>query len=268
MIAELPWFRLYGDAVDDEKLRLLAFEDRWHFVAILCCKCKGLLDAGDDRVMLRRKMAVKLGLAARELDAMADRLGELGLIDPETFQPVAWADRQFQSDVSTERVRRYRERQAMKRGCNVSETVQETETDTETDPEHKADATPPGPQAGDKPVKGKSTRAKAQEQLPDPPSWLDREAWDGFVAMRVKIKHPMTHRAAVLVLRELERFRADRLDANEALDQSTRNNWRDVYPPKDKAPQQMTPSRPAHGHGESRQLAGMRRLQSLKGPPQ
>lgn len=120
MKAELPWFRMYADAIDDEKLRLLSFEDRWHFVAILCCKRKGILDTDDSPALLRRKMAVKLGLAARELDAMADRLGELGLIDPETFQPAAWDQRQFKSDTSKERVRAHRER--MKQGCNVTET--------------------------------------------------------------------------------------------------------------------------------------------------
>ena len=81
----IRWFRMYSEAVDDEKLRLLAFEDRWHFVAILCCKAQGLLD-GDD-TLRRRKVAVKLGLAARELDEVARRLEEVGLIDAETLNP-------------------------------------------------------------------------------------------------------------------------------------------------------------------------------------
>jgi len=131
----LPWFRAYTEMVDDEKLRLLAFEDRWHFVALMCCKGMGLLDAGDDLLMLRRKLAVKLGLAMRELETMADRLEEVGLIDAATFQPVAWEDRQFQSDSSTPRVKAYRER--MKRSGNVSETAQDTDTDTDTETKKK-----------------------------------------------------------------------------------------------------------------------------------
>lgn len=132
MKEEMPWFRMYAEAVDDEKLRLLAFEDRWHYVAILCCKCMGLLDAGDTASMLRRKMAVKLGLAMRELDAMADRLAELDLIDPATFQPTAWDNRQMRSDSSKERVRAFRERQArVKQLSNVTETAQDTDTDKE-----------------------------------------------------------------------------------------------------------------------------------------
>jgi len=55
---EKSWFRAYADMVDDEKLRLLAFEDRWHFVALLCCKRAGLLDNGDPHDLLCRKVAV------------------------------------------------------------------------------------------------------------------------------------------------------------------------------------------------------------------
>lgn len=131
----MPWFRMYAEAVDDEKLRLLACEDRWHFVALLCCKTKGILDEDSD--LLRRKVAVKLGLSTGELEEVARRLSEVGLIDRETLQPLAWEHRQFQSDSSTERVKAYREKHKtdMKRFSNVSVTTQETETDTDTESE-------------------------------------------------------------------------------------------------------------------------------------
>lgn len=133
------WFRAYSEMIDDEKLRLLAFEDRWHYVAILCCKCGGILDDDCDRSLLRRKVAVKMGVQMRELDEISRRLSEVGLIDEDTLQPIKWSDRQFESDSSKERMRRYRERQrnqqleGMKRNGDVTVTVQETETDTETD---------------------------------------------------------------------------------------------------------------------------------------
>ena len=134
----MSWFRLYSEAIDDEKLRLLAFEDRWHFVALLCCKSKGLLDSADSHDLKTRKIALKLGLSTRELDEVARRLAEVGLIDRDTLQPLAWDERQYQSDASTDRVRKFRERQkqtgnAVKRAGNVSVTVQETETETETE---------------------------------------------------------------------------------------------------------------------------------------
>ena len=140
---KLPWFRLYTEAVDDEKLRLLAFEDRWHYVAILCCKGQGILDEDND-ALRRRKIAVKLGVQVRELEEIARRLSEVGLVDQETLQPCGWCKRLFASDNSTERVRRYREKPKNQADSesNGAETLQQrsdtvavtpAETDTDTD---------------------------------------------------------------------------------------------------------------------------------------
>lgn len=148
---QLQWFRLYAGIVDDEKLRLLAFEDRWHYVALLALKCDGLLDKGLDLPMLNRQVAVKLGLQLRELEAVANRLEEVGLIDAETFQPLAWGKRQFRSDSSAERTRAWRARKkaaaaaetpacgpsdggdVSERHRDVTVTPPETETETDTD---------------------------------------------------------------------------------------------------------------------------------------
>ena len=137
----LTWFRLYSEAVDDEKLRLLAFEDRWHFVALLCCKAQGILE--EEGELRNRKIAVKLGLSIRELDEVARRLADVGLIDRETFNPLAWDHRQFVSDqdlTAAERQKKWREKQAdKKRNEEVTRYVtdesrtQETETETETE---------------------------------------------------------------------------------------------------------------------------------------
>ena len=134
MNGTLPWFRLYHRMVDDEKLRLLAFEDRWHFVALCCLKASGLLDEADSD-MRNRKIAVKLGIQVRELEEVARRLREVELID-ELLNPVAWNELQYSSDNSTSRVKKYREKQhrnGVKRICNVSVTGQDTDTDTDTD---------------------------------------------------------------------------------------------------------------------------------------
>jgi len=150
----LPWFRMYAEAVDDPKLRLLAFEDRWHFVAILCCKCQGILDKRDPEIV-RRMVAVKLGLDLRELDEAARRLSEVGLIDEKTLHPIAWEGRQFKSDDSKERVRKYRERKR-KNKCNGDETLQKrpssgevTAQDTDTDTEKEGKRADSGPTLDD-----------------------------------------------------------------------------------------------------------------------
>ena len=128
----LKWFRAYSDIVDDDKLRLLAFEDRWHFVALCALKCSGLLDEPDSQLR-NRKIAVKLGVQVRELEEIARRLQEVGLID-ENLNPSKWNDLQFRSDTSTDRVKKYREKQqrnGKERFRNVSVTRQETDTETE-----------------------------------------------------------------------------------------------------------------------------------------
>ena len=142
-----PWFRMYTEAVDDEKLRLLAFEDRWHYVAILCLKGQGLLDDESDHQLRLRKIAVKMGVQLRELDEIARRLSEVGLVDQDTLQPVKWDIRQFRSDSSRERVAKHRENQrkqqheSTKRECNVTVTPPETETDTDTESKSKKKST-------------------------------------------------------------------------------------------------------------------------------
>ena len=153
-IPTATWFRMYTEAVDDEKLRLLAFEDRWHFVAILCCKRRGILDSGDSHDLLCRKLCVKLGLQPRELTEVGKRLSDVGLIDCETFQPLAWNDRQFESDVdstNTDRQRRFRERhktQVIEKYSNPLRNVTSNDDVTALETETEAEAKSFLPSAG------------------------------------------------------------------------------------------------------------------------
>ena len=148
----LPWLRLYTETIDDEKLGLLAFEDRWHFIALLCLKGKGILDSEPDTEMLWRKAALKMGLTVAELEKVVSRLARMKLIDCKTLQPLAWNDRQAQSDSSTERTRKYREKKRAingKHGGDDAETSQERpsdglEEDTDTDKEDSYESLSPG----------------------------------------------------------------------------------------------------------------------------
>lgn len=149
MIRKMPWLRLYTEIIDDEKLGLLAFEDRWHYVALLCLKGKGVLDEEADPELLMRKVAYKLGLTCSETEKVAARLAKMGLIDADTFQPLSWDNRQYESDfenTNAERQKRFRERKKGVTGSvtlrNVTVTPLDTDTDTETDTDNTACVSP------------------------------------------------------------------------------------------------------------------------------
>lgn len=192
----ITWFRMYAEAVDDEKLRLLAFEDRWHFFALLCCKAQGVLDHGDP--LMRRKVALKLGLAARELDEVSRRLAEVGLIDGETLEPNAWDKRQFRSDqdsTAAERARRYRESRRVTDASRVTDTLRhgrvtrpETETETEKEKEKKDKA--PSPQA---------RRAVLR------PDDVPESVWTDFLAIRKAKRAPLTETALQGIRKQADR---------------------------------------------------------------
>jgi hypothetical protein len=139
-LSEMRWLRLWTDIIDDEKLGLLAFEDRWHYVALLCMKRRGMLDVREAKEMRDRKVGIKLGLGDADRDSLRRRLIDVVLID-EKWQPVGWNKRQFSSDsdpTATERQRRHRLRSVTRdsRVTNGRVTREshgsETESDTES----------------------------------------------------------------------------------------------------------------------------------------
>ena len=140
MSTPLPWFRAYTEMIDDEKLRLLAFEDRWHFMALLCLKGQGVLD--DAGPLLLRKVAVKMGIDTRTLEEVARRLAEVGLVERETLQPLNWNARQMRSDTDPTAAERKRRQRAKAKAGAASEGVTDksrvtghdvTRTDIDTD---------------------------------------------------------------------------------------------------------------------------------------
>jgi hypothetical protein len=86
---------------------------------------------------------------------------------------------------------------------------------------------PPTPTPTPTPIINK----EAQAPLPD---WLPAEPWAGYVEMRKKIRKPMTPRAQKLVLASLAGMLEKGIDIEQALNNSTRNSWIDVYEPKAK----------------------------------
>ena len=157
----LPWFRWDTSAVDNDKLRLLSFDDRWHFVALCCCKAQGILDIEAPRSMILRRIAVKLGVQAVDLDEILRRLDEVGLIDRKKLLILKWNERQFISDHSNDRVSKYRknkktgngDKPLLKRFETVTVTAPDTDTDTDTEEEKEGRVRDPNFESHDKPEK-------------------------------------------------------------------------------------------------------------------
>ena len=223
-MTNLPWFRAYTEMVDDEKLRLLAFEDRWHFVALLCLKGQGVLD--ETGPLLFRKVAVKLGLDVRSVEEVARRLAEVGLINEKTLQPTAWESRQFQSDSSAARVAAYRARkkQGVKRDGNVTVTAQDTDTDTDKEEEEKTKKTAP-------------RKRDATFAVPD---WINKTHWDAWHSC-AKRKNASDAQKQMAV-DKLDSWRQQGIDHAAALENAAIAGWQGLFKP-DVPAAAMTPGR-------------------------
>lgn len=184
------WFRLYSEIIDDEKIRMLAFEDRWHYIAILSCKNLGIIDSNDDVDFLNRRLGVKLGLQKIELENLKKRLMEVKLID-ENWQPMGWDKRQFYSDSSAERTRKYREK--IKENNNLEnvtsqkrhgDALEQNRTDTDTEIKEKNNK------------KEKSEIEKKNKPSPGDEKLLSEFGITGDLAKDF-LKHRQRHKAAI-----------------------------------------------------------------------
>jgi IS1 family transposase len=130
------WFRFYDDVVNDPKVQRLDPKLFKSWVNILCLASKndGWVPHIDD-VMFH------LRLSEAEAGRVTDALVSSGLLDEfdGRFTPHNWKERQFKSDVSTERVKRFRQQQRIV-SVTPNETPPETEqiTDTEQNREERA----------------------------------------------------------------------------------------------------------------------------------
>ena len=105
----------------------------------------------------------------------------------------------------------------------------------------------------DKRREEEKTEIQAQAPLPD---WLPKDAWAGYVEMRKRIRKQMTPRARTLVLQALDKMRAKGIDVSQALDNSTRNSWVDVYEPKDATVGSDTQKRGSDAYAAAHKSAG------------
>jgi hypothetical protein len=120
------WWRAYDEAVDDPKLQQLRPElfKAWFNICCVTSQNAGKLPP-------LNSLAFKLRVKPKKARAILEELKAAGLIDGDgngNLVPHNWSERQYQSDVSTDRVKRFRERSG-----NVSSAVSATPPDTETE---------------------------------------------------------------------------------------------------------------------------------------
>lgn len=152
------WFRMYDELLDDPKVQRLSGDDFKAWVNILCLASRhdGSLPSSDD-------IGFALRLDGKKTKAVLSRLASAGLLDETEeggFAPHGWNARQYKSDVSTSRVKQFRERKKAVSG-NADETFHATppETDTETDVS--------------------LAKANASKSDPDTKFWADAKAYLG-----------------------------------------------------------------------------------------
>jgi hypothetical protein len=223
-------------------------------VALCALKCDGLLDEPADELR-ERKVAVKLGIQVRELEEVARRLREVGLIN-DAMQPLAWDRLQPGRDLSTNRVRAFREKRAQSTLSEheTHETVstafqQQNETALDKDKEGDIDKPPLPPLKGER-VKG---RRLPQDWEPD-----DDKVPDSLIS-KIIATIPDGHRGAWLD-ETLEAFKAYWLSKAGAgavkLDWNlTWHNWlrkalNDVRPGRFTASQEAPRQYRHNGNGE------------------
>lgn len=131
----LPWFRVYTDLTHDPRFRRQPLHVRWAWIALLsiarrCTKPGYLIIDGDNMTVadLADEAAISIEEAQQSWDYFVSKL--LVVSYRGSWRVDGWDRRQFESDSSTERVRKHRSRGAKaERDCNVSCNVEETCSD-------------------------------------------------------------------------------------------------------------------------------------------
>ena len=118
---------MYAEFASDPKVQMLSETDQHRYIMLLCLRC------GNGNVTLHdEEVCFQLRINDNEWQISKSVFLSKNLIDDKNF-PTAWERRQFSSDSSVERVRRFRNKQkdGAKQERNVTVTPPETETEKE-----------------------------------------------------------------------------------------------------------------------------------------
>lgn len=154
----MRWFRMYSEVLNDEKVLMLDYEQRWLWVALLA-----LASESSERGVIHYRrissLAILLRVTEESLRTTLDILSDLNMIEhaEQRIGITHWDDRQYDKPSDTpERVTsRVRKHRAAKRngdgnadetpGNAIEERRGETEAETETEPEGALPRPAPAP---------------------------------------------------------------------------------------------------------------------------
>jgi phage replication O-like protein O len=74
----------------------------------------------------------------------------------------------------------------------------------------------------------KSNRQK-QSDIFQLPVWVNKDTWESFLEMRIKIRKPATASAKILLIKKLENLKFQGFDPNAILEQSIMNSWQGLF---------------------------------------
>lgn len=200
------WFRFYSEALNDPKVQSLDGDTFKVWVNLLCVtsQCDGHIIFDDISFHLRMRDAEAL--------SYCKKLADKGLLIPteKGYMPNSWDNRQYKTDTSAERTKRYRERKKNGSG-DVTVTSHVTAPDTDTDTEERREL-PNGNSR--KPARRKSTASKPDD-VPD-------QVWTDYLALREKKKSPVTETVIAGLRREADKAG---MSLSDAMDECCARGW-------------------------------------------
>lgn len=216
------WFRYYDEALDDPKVQRLDGDTFKAWINLLCLASRngGIFPPMED-------IAFALRIDGNAARTLIERLLNATLIDSlnggangKRYAPHGWQERQYKSDTSTDRVKRFRQR---------SKTVTETAPDTETETEKKTEP------KGSSKCRVERTKAVASclQIAFSVPDDIPIEAWEAWIEMRKRLRKSPTNHAKTLAIAELRRLRDEEgWPPGDVLNHCTMNSYQGIYPPK------------------------------------
>jgi hypothetical protein len=224
MTGPAPWMKFYPqDWRADEKLRMCSLAARGLWIEMVALmhrseKYGTLLINGI--VPTDAQVAMQVGAEVSEVSKLLSELEAAGVFSRTGTQAI------YSRRMKRDEKKAKNARNNGKKGGNpkLSKTRENPASDN---PEDKGRDKAQIPEARDQILeRGKENKSLSSRALPE---WLPSAEWDGFKAMRTKIKKPLTDRAATMAIRKLGELRDEGHDPAAVLDQSTLHCWQDLY---------------------------------------